>query len=256
MRLSVIFATLFLFAIAAAQTPADPRLFFAQIIRHQGAPTAPNRDTLTHGVLTGDRHVVAPASFIAGFASEPQRGELRVYLQSTQFQTSPDIRQVEEVFIHPNFNAANPDLNNIAVLRLSSSVLDTVEVVPRNLGALTPVACTIYGFAGWEPTLESTAVTVSNTGCRTGNAFCTTFTFTPFNCGGYIGTPVVCANQDYVAGIANSEITCTPGQPASITFTNIEPFAQWINEVSSARSTAQISFIVLALGVVLGKFVL
>lgn len=250
------FAFIVLIAAAQAQTTADPSQFFAQVVRHQG--TAPNiqRSLLCMGTMVTARHTITAASFIREFTRE----ELRVYLQTTRMITSQDVREVEHIDIHPDFLPASPDAHNIAVMRLPYSDLDVIDVVPRNLGALTNVACTLFGFEGLGENITQSAVTITNTGCRANNLFCTTFTLVGAQCGGFIGAPVICANQAYVAGISNTEITCLPegtGLTASATFLSIEPYADWIRDVSSAKTiVAQITIAMMTMGLVIGKILL
>jgi hypothetical protein len=230
-------------------TPADPVEFFAQVVRYQGTGTPPYRNSLTNGVMSGYNHAIVPASFVNNIPL----AEMRVYLQSILLRTSQDIREVTEVHIHPDFVATSPDANNIAVLRLSDSRLDTNEVAPRGLGALTARTCTIYGFQDWTLNLTTVQATITNQGCRGNNPFCANFPVTTAGCGGFVGSPVICENQGYVAGIANIDSNCIAFQNATVTFLSIEPFADWIRYVSSAKVTAQVSLAVMLVGVVLRK---
>lgn len=253
------FASIFaIFAVASAQV-ADPTQFIAQVVRQTTVDGNIHRNVITQGVLTRQwsPHVVVPASFIHGI----EREQLRVYLGTNRLQTSNDVRDVEYIHRHPNFNINQLDSNNIAVLRLSYSDLDTDDLQPRNLGELAnvpAVACTIYGFEGMDhnQTLRTVPVLVTNQNCRAEGLFCTAFNVSGLSCNGFFGSPVICANQDYVSAIAHVDSTCQMPGIAVASFLNIAPFADWINEVSSAKVTAQISLLVMALGVVLGKFVL
>ncbi|KAG5666395.1 hypothetical protein PVAND_014424 [Polypedilum vanderplanki] len=254
MNILTILALFLIAAFASAETPAEPVQFFAQVFRHYGTTNPPSIVHLTHGVVTGYRHVVVPATLINNVNVE----EIRVYLQSTEFRKADDIRTVEERFIHPDFAATNPNANNIAVLHLSESELDANEIAPRNLGALSAAACTIYGFEGWHPSLTTRPITVSDTECGPNVPFCASFNMTAAQREGYIGSPVLCENQDYVAGIATRDVDWSPETIplVRLNFISIESYQDWIRYVSGARLSTQVSLILITLGVVLGKILL
>lgn len=232
-------------AVASAQL-ADPTTFFAQILRVQGTGAF---TPIVFGTMITERHALTAAFEVFGIEAD----NLRILAGSITFNTGQDIRRVTEVFIHPNFNNVSR-VNNIAVIEGDYSPLNIINVVPRYLHELSVTQCRIFGFIQWSPIFTPFPINVTNVGCDSNAHFCGSFPLAAFQCNGYIGSGVICESQDHVHGIVSTDLICQAGT-ATAQFLNIAPYSEWIWEVSSAKINAQISLAVMALGLVLGKFV-
>ena len=251
------FLAIFLLIAAASTQDINPAQFLAQVFRHHGTGDQAAQDILALGVIINQRHVITVASAL----DQIDRAQIRVHLQSATFRVSPDVRVVEEIFVHENFAMATPLVNNIAILRIPYSLLDTVTTVPRNLGTLSVRECRAFIFPSWGEAVSTRTVQVTAANCAVGAPFCSTIPLedTVSTCVGGIGSPVICADNNYVDGITTAEMDCgnldRPMQ-ARMTFLSIHTHADWISRISGASINAKISIILVLLGVVIGKILM
>lgn len=252
-----------LIAAASAQTPAPtpvhPTEFLAQVFRVHGTPPNDQRTMLALGVMINQRHIITVADRVHNVTRE----ELRVHLQTATFGASVDVRTVEVVILHDNFVPAQRRVNNIAILRIPASALATVTTRPRMLGTLiVPNTCRSFIFSGWMGDVSTREVTIANTGCVPNTQLCTARFPLGENitsCIGAIGSPVICADGNYVDGINIDDMDCanmvSPLQ-AQMSLLSIHAHVDWILYHSDANINAKVSVILVLLSAVIGKILI
>lgn len=137
---------------------------------------------------------------------------------------------------------------------------DNIRVAPRHEGSLSAGTCRVFPFAQGQTTVMERNVSVVTNGCANNQPFCATDIF-PETVSGrpdFIGSPVICADENRVAGFANDGMNCDMGIPLTcrMTFLNLEPFHGWIGDVTGGAMSVKVSMILLVLVGVVGKFLM
>ena len=219
----------------------DARLYMANF-REQNVTEKWLRCT---GVFIRDNHVLTAASCV----HNRPRESLRLFsgVTGTILTQSGTQHLALEVHIHPDFNAQFPLRNNLAVVRVDNAITRPEPLRPRPLGRMSANRfCTMLGWQGyqlgmvneWNPLRMFSVPIVNSTQCGSNHqgAYCTSnvgLTSGFSTCGGLMGAPVFCGN-DQVSGIVVRDNFCDrPGTNVGGSFVSVEDFRGWIDEVSS-----------------------
>lgn len=255
-----ILAIFLLIAAATAQQNPDQAQFLAQVIQQVGTGDAIVRNKIALAVLHREKFFITAATAVQGIDA----ANLHLYLRSSNFQRSDDIRQVTNVHVHPQFSRENPLVNNIAILEIAAIEGDAARrLVSRNIAGLRAIECRVFSFPAGPETVLTSSINVVTANCANNQTYCATLQF-PVEvsaCPHMLGSPVVCENFEYVSGFVNDALQCAPlnGIPITgrMTFTNIWPHRQWIRDIAGgAEMTTKVSLMLLLLSVITAKFLM